>query len=45
VRVVERVPIVVPPNPHSTRYLEAKRVRMQHDLPAAARAANGRGGK
>ena len=45
VRVVERVPIVVPPNPHSTRYLEAKRVRLQHDLPAALRAANGRGGK
>jgi len=33
VHVVGRVPIVVAPNPHSSRYLEAKRVRMEHDLP------------
>jgi GTP cyclohydrolase II len=43
VEVVGRVPIVVPPNTHSARYLEAKRLRMDHDLPAAlpraARAA------
>jgi GTP cyclohydrolase II len=41
VRVVGRVPIVVPPNRHSARYLEAKRLRMEHDLPAALRAASG----
>ncbi len=41
VRVSGRVPLVVPPNPHSARYLEAKRVRMQHDLPPALRAAVG----
>jgi GTP cyclohydrolase II len=33
VAVVGRVPIVVAPNAHSARYLEAKRVRMDHDLP------------
>jgi GTP cyclohydrolase II len=33
VRVVGRVPVVVPPNAHSSRYLEAKRLRMEHDLP------------
>jgi GTP cyclohydrolase II len=41
VRVVGRIPVVVPPNPHSARYLEAKRIRMEHDLPAAFRAASG----
>jgi GTP cyclohydrolase II len=41
VRVIGRVPIVVPPNRHSARYLEAKRLRMEHDLPAALRAASG----
>ena len=41
VTVVGRVPIVVPPNVHSARYLEAKRLRMNHDLPAGMRAANG----
>jgi GTP cyclohydrolase II len=41
VTVVGRVPIVVAPNAHSARYLEAKRVRMDHDLPAALRAAGG----
>lgn len=35
VSVVGRVPIVVPPNTHSARYLEAKRLRMDHDLPAS----------
>lgn len=40
VDVVGRVSIVVPPNTHSARYLEAKRLRMDHDLPAGpARAA------
>jgi GTP cyclohydrolase II len=41
VRVHGRVPVIVPPNPHSARYLEAKRLRMEHDLPAALRAASG----
>jgi GTP cyclohydrolase II len=44
VRVVGRVPVIVPPNPHSARYLEAKRLRMEHDLPQACaplRAASG----
>jgi GTP cyclohydrolase II len=36
VHVVGRVPIVVPPTAHSARYLEAKRLRMDHDLPAAS---------
>jgi GTP cyclohydrolase II len=34
VSVVGRLPIVVPSNSHSAAYLEAKRVRMAHDLPA-----------
>ena len=36
-------PIVVAANPHSSRYLEAKRLRMEHDLPdlAELRAASG----
>ena len=33
VHVVGRVPIVVAANQHSSRYLEAKRLRMEHDLP------------
>jgi len=33
VHVVGRIPIVVPANQHSSRYLEAKRLRMDHDLP------------
>jgi GTP cyclohydrolase II len=41
VQVVGRVPVVVPPNPHSAKYLEAKRLRMEHDLPAVLRAASG----
>jgi GTP cyclohydrolase II len=39
VHVVGRVPVVVPPNKHSARYLEAKRLRMDHDLPVVLRAA------
>jgi len=38
--VVARVPIVVRPNVHSARYLEAKRLRMDHDLPAVLRASD-----
>jgi GTP cyclohydrolase II len=41
VPVVGRVPVIVPANPHSARYLEAKRLRMEHDLPAILRAASG----
>ena len=41
VKVVGRVPVVVPANPHSAQYLEAKRLRMEHDLPAVLRAASG----
>jgi GTP cyclohydrolase II len=48
VNVVSRVPVVVPPNPFSAGYLEAKRLRMAHELPHVAtngqplgRAANG----
>jgi GTP cyclohydrolase II len=40
--VVDRMPHVVPTNPHSAAYLEAKRLRMRHELPqeAAARAGD-----
>jgi GTP cyclohydrolase II len=41
VRVNGRVPVVVAANKHSARYLEAKRLRMEHDLPAVLRAASG----
>ena len=41
VKVVGRVPIIVPPNAHSARYLEAKRLRMDHDLPEGMRVASG----
>jgi GTP cyclohydrolase II len=45
VSVVARVPVVVPPNPFSAGYLEAKRLRMAHELPHLGdelpRAANG----
>jgi GTP cyclohydrolase II len=34
VTVSGRIPTVVPSNPYSAAYLEAKRVRMAHDLPA-----------
>jgi GTP cyclohydrolase II len=41
VKVDGRVPVVIAPNKHSARYLEAKRLRMEHDLPAVLRAASG----
>jgi GTP cyclohydrolase II len=48
VNVVARIPVVVPANPFSAGYLEAKRLRMAHELPRPAadgeplpRAANG----
>ena len=40
VRVNGRVPVVVPANKHSARYLEAKRVRMEHDLPGMLLASS-----
>jgi len=40
VRVGGRVPVIVPPNPHSARYLEAKRLRMEHELPALRAAGD-----
>jgi GTP cyclohydrolase II len=40
VLVTGRLPIVVPPNAHSARYLEAKRARMDHDLPQLLLAAS-----
>lgn len=33
VEVVERVPVIVPPNTYSREYLETKRARMDHLLP------------
>ena len=39
VTVTGRVPVIVPPNQHSARYLEAKRQRMEHDLPDDLRVA------
>jgi GTP cyclohydrolase II len=46
VHVAGRVPLVVAANQHSSRYLEAKRLRMDHELPVdighvALRAASG----
>lgn len=32
ISVIERVPLVVDPNPHNHRYLETKRLRMAHDV-------------
>jgi GTP cyclohydrolase II len=40
VRVTHRAPIVVAPNRHSAAYLEAKRLRMDHDLPEELLAAS-----
>ncbi len=34
VTVAGRIPVIVAPNPHSLGYLEAKRARMEHQLPA-----------
>ena len=41
VRVAGTLPVVVPANRHSARYLETKRSRMDHDLPVVRLAANG----
>ena len=34
IEVVSRMPVLVKPNPYSAGYLEAKRIRMAHELPA-----------
>lgn len=39
VRVVERLPLVVPADRQARSYLEVKRRRMQHDLPSGPRDA------
>jgi GTP cyclohydrolase II len=39
VEVVGRLPVVVPPNPFSRRYLETKRARMAHELPVRCDAS------
>jgi GTP cyclohydrolase II len=36
VKVVERIPLVVPSTHHSAAYLEAKRHRLQHEIPSSA---------
>jgi GTP cyclohydrolase II len=41
VDVTGRLPVIVPPTPHSVSYLEAKRLRMAHDLPASLPLASG----
>jgi GTP cyclohydrolase II len=43
VTVADRIPVVVPPNPFSAKYLETKRQRMAHELPEnrELRAASG----
>ena len=35
-RVVDRVPVVAPPNPDNIRYLETKRDKMGHIMPGVA---------
>jgi 3,4-dihydroxy 2-butanone 4-phosphate synthase/GTP cyclohydrolase II len=34
-KVVDQVPIIAPSNPHNARYLETKRAKMGHKLPAS----------
>jgi GTP cyclohydrolase II len=34
IRVEQRIPVHVPPNPHSAGYLAVKRDRMHHELPS-----------
>ena len=40
VNVEGRLPIVIPPNPFSRRYLETKRARMAHELPIRCEASD-----
>jgi GTP cyclohydrolase II len=37
--VLDALPVLIPPNPYSAGYLEAKRVRMRHKLPSRASSA------
>ena len=41
VNVTSRVPVIIAPNPFSAGYLEAKRMRMSHDLPTPLPRASG----
>jgi GTP cyclohydrolase II len=41
VKVLGQVPVIVPPTAYSASYLEAKRLRMAHDLPPLLRAVGG----
>jgi GTP cyclohydrolase II len=41
VEVSGRIPVIIEANPHSAGYLEAKRLRMAHDLPPGALRAVG----
>lgn len=34
IEVAERIPTLVPPNPHSALYLEVKKERMRHEIPS-----------
>jgi 3,4-dihydroxy 2-butanone 4-phosphate synthase/GTP cyclohydrolase II len=43
-KVVETVPIEVPPNPHNVKYLETKRQKMGHVLKQAGKAEGANGG-
>ncbi len=43
-KVVETVPIEVPPNPHNVKYLETKRQKMGHILKEAGEAKGAKGG-
>lgn len=38
VKVIERIPLVVPSTHHSAAYLEAKRHKLQHEIPSSALA-------
>lgn len=40
-RIAGRLPVVIPPNPFSRGYLEAKRARMAHELPLVIEAGSG----
>lgn len=37
IKIEGRIPIVIPPNSHNERYLETKRVKSGHLIPASAR--------
>ncbi len=42
-KVVDQVPILAPPDPHRARYLETKRTKMGHRLPANGAPEGGAG--